>query len=348
MRLLRSLTFSCAALALASCGGKRLPAIDVYTLNSVPEEAGTRFTMITTEADMVSSANVTVDSSGMRAASVNYFDVSPDGRTIAFLSQKNEKQNIFLKSTQGGMASTQRTFRDVVWDPAFSSDGSRISFADTRNGRINVFEIGALQGAAVRQVTNFEQVSHQPSYSPAGSRLAFVQEEGQVVSSTSQRGVMGPSYMINRPYVWEVDLDKNSFTQITEGATPTFSPDGKRLAVTRNSKDHGNTEIWVIDMATGTETVIATSKEMGYIQPTWSPDGKRMVFAGSTGADRSRPRNWDIFVVNVDGTALTQLTFHPGHDLTPRFSPDGNAVYFMSQRGNARRLWNIWRMEFRV
>lgn len=349
MLLRQRIAFAAVSAILTACATvPPVPPVDVYTLNSVPEEAGTRFTMVTSEADLLISAAVKTDSTGMWADRINYFDVSPDGRTIAFLSRKNEKQNVFLKSTQGGMASTQRTFRESVWDPAFSSDGSRLAFADTRNNRVNVFEIGATQGSAVRQITNFELVSHQPSYSPAGSRLAFVQDERSIVSSTSQRGTQGPSYSVTRPYVWEVDLDRNAFTQLTEGSAPTYSPDGKRLAVTRNSKDHRNTEIWVIDLAGGSETVVATSSEMGYIQPSWSPDGKRLVFSGSTDADKTRPKNWDVFLVSVDGTGLTQLTFHPGHDIGPRFSPDGTSIYFMSQRGSAQRVWNIWRMDVRL
>jgi Tol biopolymer transport system component len=339
-------------LALASalgCASGR-PQVNLYSLNAVPEEGGTRFTMITTVEDLLSGPAVErTPAGGLRVPTNNYFNVAPDGKSIVFLSRKNDQQNLFVKSTQGGVASTQRTFRDEVWDPTFSSDGTRLAFVDTRNSRTNVFEVGAMQGSAIRQITNFEQVSHLPAYSPAGGKLAFVQIERSVATTTANRGTArqapGPNTEISRSYVWEVDLERNSFTQLAEGWQPAFSPDGKHLAVTRNSRDHGNSEIWVIDLASGTETVVATSKDQGYIQPSFSPDGKRLAFAGGTRADKTRPANWDVFVVDVDGSGLTQLTFHPGHDLMPRFDPYGSAVYFMSQRGSIEQPWNVWRME---
>jgi len=55
----------------------------------------------------------------------------------------------------------------------------------------------------------------------------------------------------------------------------------------------------------------------------------------------------DIFIVNIDGTGLTRLTFHPGRDMCPRWSPDGNSIYFLSQRGSQQGEYNIWRMDLK-
>jgi TolB protein len=318
-----------------------------YSMNTVPEEGGIRFTQITTATDLVSGPTVTrTGENGLSVSPVHWVDVSPDGQTIAFLARKNDKQNVFVKGTQGGVATTQRTFRDNVWDPRFSHDGQHLAFVDFRNNRWNVFFIHATQGSAIRQLTNFEQVSQLPAYSPAGGKLAFVQDERSSVGTRSSTGQPGSALTITRRYVWEVDLDRNSFTQLAEGWSPSYSPDGKKMAITRNSRDHGNSEIWVVDLASGTETVVATSKDQGYIDPSFSPDGKRIVFSGNTKAEGGKPANWDLFVVAVDGTAQTQLTFHPGHDMAPRFAPDGRSIYFLSQRGSETGDWNIWRMDF--
>lgn len=317
-----------------------------YSLNTVPEESGARFTQITTQVDQVKGPLVTrTGKNGLHVPMTKWFDVAPDGKTIAFLSKKNDKQNVFLKGTEGGVATTQRTFRENVWDPAISSDGSHIAFVDFRNNRWNVFEVNAQQGAAVRQITNFDQVSQLPTYSPAGHHLAFVQDEHSAVGTTGSNGQPGAMVNITRQYVWEVDLEKNAFTQLAEGHSPAFSPDGKKIAITRTSRDTQNSEIWVIDAVTGTESLVASSKDQGFVEPSFSPDGRKIVFAGSSMEDNARPANWDIYVVDVDGSNKTQLTFHPGHDLMPKFGPDGRSVYFLSQRGNNVGEWNVWRME---
>ncbi|MDB4874758.1 MAG: hypothetical protein JWM41_1204 [Gemmatimonadetes bacterium] len=318
-----------------------------YSMNTVPEESGARFAQITAQADQAMGPLVRrTGDNGLHVPSTRWFDLSPDGNVVAFLGKKNDKQNVFLKGTQGGVATTQRTFRDNVWDPAMSSDGQHVAFVDFRNNRWNVFEVNANQGAAVRQITNFDQLSQSPAYSPAGHKLVFVQDERSSVGTTGSNGRPGNPVGITRQYIWEVDLDKNSFTQLAEGYSPSFSPDGRKLAITRNSRDSGNTEIWVIDVESGTESLVAGAKDQGFIEPAFSPDGKRIAFAGGSMADNSRPANWDIFVVDADGGSKTQLTFHPGHDLAPRFGPDGKSIYFLSQRGNSLGEWNIWRMEF--
>ncbi|HEY4215783.1 MAG TPA: hypothetical protein VGM67_01525 [Gemmatimonadaceae bacterium] len=340
------------ALALIVCTIAASAAVDAcapsinYSLNAVPEESGARFAQITAQTDQVMGPVVRrTGQNGLHVPTTRWFDVSPDGNLIAFLAKKNDKQNVYLKGTQGGVATTQRTFREAVWDPAISSDGQHVAFVDLRNNRWNVFEVSANQGAAVREITNFEEVSQLPAYSPAGHKLVYVQDEHTTVGTTKLNGSPGNPVGVVREYIWEVDLDKNSFTQLTEGFSPAYSPDGKKLAITRNSHDTGNTEIWVVDVETGTESLVASAKDQGFIEPAFSPDGKRIAFAGSTMADNARPSNWDIYVVDADGGNKTQLTFHPGHDIAPRFGPDGKSIYFLSQRGNDRSEWNIWRME---
>jgi len=52
--------------------------------------------------------------------------------------------------------------------------------------------------------------------------------------------------------------------------------------------------------------------------PTWAPDGSKLVFA----------RAYHIYVVNANGTGVTQLTNGPDSDDTPAWSPDGTRIVF--------------------
>ena len=337
-----------ALVLLGACSTATLqPSID-YSMNSVPEEGGIRFTRITNEIDNVAPPPEIVYSEdyGLRYFVVKPFDVSPDGQEIAFLGRKNDKQNVFLRSTQGGVATTQRTFRETTWDPDFSPDGERIAFTDHRNNTFNIYEINAHSGSAIRQLTSTREVSRYPVYSPDGESIVFVQFEQSSATVTGSDGSVTTA-PITRYYVWEQELATNSFTQYSEGYAPAFSPDGTKLALSRNSRDHGNAEIWLLDLASGSETVIASSPDRGYSQPSFSPDGSRILFTGVTLQEEGRPNNFDVFVVNTDGGNLTQLTFHPGHDMIPQFAPSGEEIYFLSQRGTSDGDWNIWRMNVR-
>ena len=66
---------------------------------------------------------------------------------------------------------------------------------------------------------------------------------------------------------------------------------------------------------------------------TSCPDGERIIFCSNL-AD-GHGRNFDLFVINSDGTGLEQVTFNETFDGFPMFSPDGRHLVFASNRNNA-------------
>jgi Tol biopolymer transport system component len=75
--------------------------------------------------------------------------------------------------------------------------------------------------------------------------------------------------------------------------------------------------------------------------PAWSPDGQRIAFA----SDRTST-NMDIFVINTDGTGLTQLTSDQAMDNFPTWSPDGQYIAFTSNRDPSTPYGDIYIMRF--
>ena len=105
-------------------------------------------------------------------------------------------------------------------------------------------------------------------------------------------------------------------------------------------------EIWRVNFKTGVEEVILSQPGKSFSTPQLSPDGKWLLVTGSSRSEKEKIDNTDIFVVRTDGTQLTQLTYHPGNDLSPVWSPDGKSIFFLSQRGSAEKNYNVWRMDF--
>lgn len=76
-------------------------------------------------------------------------------------------------------------------------------------------------------------------------------------------------------------------------------------------------------------------------EPVVSPDGKKVAFTvRDTDYDANRGR-LDIYVENVDGSALTRLTSHPENDTDPEWSRDGAWIYFLSSRSGSSQVWRI-------
>ena len=55
-----------------------------------------------------------------------------------------------------------------------------------------------------------------------------------------------------------------------------------------------------------------------------------------------RDGNWEVYVINLDGSGLKQLTNNPANDGLPTWSPDGQHIAFASDRGGD---WAIWVMQ---
>lgn len=108
-------------------------------------------------------------------------------------------------------------------------------------------------------------------------------------------------------------------------ACPAYSADGRSIAWC------GPGGIWLMKQ-NGTDKRQRTS--FGFF-PDFSPDGGKIVFNGAP----SGSTNVDIWVVDIDGGNLTQLTTAPGPDRFAAWSPDGTKIVFQSSRTGIFQVW---------
>lgn len=144
-----------------------------------------------------------------------------------------------------------------------------------------------------------------------------------------------------------------------------FSPDSKRLVfVADDGKDprtkeeieneveivrpdqgegytgYGAAQIWIAELrepvASASATITRlTNDDVWYGDPQWSPDGKSIVVVANKSKDRESVRfsinkNFDLYLIDVASKKQTQLTTNPGPDVSPRFSPDGKQIAYLS------------------
>lgn len=75
--------------------------------------------------------------------------------------------------------------------------------------------------------------------------------------------------------------------------------------------------------------------------PALSPDEQRIVFTLRTTDLEANKGRTDLWIVDVDGENLRQLTTHPDADGSPQWSRDGKFIYFLSSRGGSSQVWRI-------
>ena len=76
-------------------------------------------------------------------------------------------------------------------------------------------------------------------------------------------------------------------------------------------------------------------------EPQVSPDGRRVVFTVSVLDQAANKRRSDLYLAGTDGSGLRRLTTHEAGDNSPRWSPDGRSVYFLSARSGSSQVWRI-------
>jgi TolB protein len=117
---------------------------------------------------------------------------------------------------------------------------------------------------------------------------------------------------------------------LAEGEYPAVGRDG-RLAF----EGWGATGRGLRTANTNVQDVIVVTTNDDDTAPALSPNGRQMAFMSR------RDGNWEIYVINVDGTDLTRITEELAEDGLPAWSPDGRAIAFASRRGGAWAIWAV-------
>ncbi len=299
-----------------------------YSVVSVPEESGIEFVRITADGDYVCMPQVKRTPKQINWLSNRILDVSIDGANIAYLSNRNNTRNIFIKSLGKQGSSIQRTNRTGILDFSYSPDGKNICFSEQKGKTNQIFLTSAVSGYVCRQITS-ANLDYSPVYSPDMKNVFFTRQEMNGVS------------------IWSYNLGDNFLSNYTTGMNPCPSGDKNIFYCTRINAE-GRGEIWKIDYEAGIEECVISDTERSFTSPILSPCGKWILFVGSSKILHGKFTylNTDIFVARTDGTNLYQITYHAADDLSPVWSKDGKYIYFISQRGSASGAANIWRMNF--
>ena len=217
-----------------------------------------------------------------------------------------------------------------------SAEG-KIAFASDREGNNEIYVINP-DGSGLARLTNHPGRDGAPAWSPDGQRIAFLtNRDGPDPQNCGRIGQPSCGWEI---YV--MNADGSSSTRLTNlGALVlsdlTWSPDGSRIAF--SFSPGGLINIYAMNVD-GSGLAQLTNAQLGAdVGPAWSP-GTEIAFYSLRDDG-----NQEIYVMDADGSNQTRLTYDSASDISPRWSPDGNQIAFVSgSRLNGNWDWDIYVM----
>ncbi|MDE6032807.1 MAG: PDZ domain-containing protein [Muribaculaceae bacterium] len=208
-----------------------------------------------------------------------------------------------------------------------SPDGELIAY--TRRGDIFV---SSVEFGTTKQITSTPWKESSPSWADGGRTLYFVSNRdgrNDIYRAEMTRSA-DPNMLYSTMLKEERVLPKSGDT---ERADALVSPDGTKIAFVQN-----RSELMVMDLTSKKVTKLAGAElnaERTGVQYTWSPDSKWILF---TCVPHHHSPYYDIALVNADGNTpeITYVTETGYFEEMPRFSPDGTAITWLSERYGMR------------
>ena len=289
---------------------------------------------------------------------------SPDGRKLAFVSQRDGNAEIYVMNADG--SAQENLTRQPANDshPNWSPDGRKLAFVSRRDGNAEIYVMNA-DGSGLRNVTRAPSDERDPAWSPDGRAITFVVQcvprrpcataygtylyvvnadgSGLRRLTTPPTQVLNPSWSADGKtirfgrYLVRVDGSGHSELPRNVPLAGTWSPDGRRIAVVRvahspaDARNPTKLGLWVVN-ADGSNARRMVGKATSG-DPAWSPDGRRIAFRrydGQLGFRSAGPS--DLFVVNADGSGLRRLTGHAANVRWFAWSPDGRTIAYLRNR----------------
>jgi dipeptidyl aminopeptidase/acylaminoacyl peptidase len=271
---------------------------------------------------------------------------SPDGKSIAFLSARDEgKTQVWLLNVHGGEAerltNTSQDVEDFVWSP-----DSRSLVLILRDPSPEELEAAsehkdkdAPRSASAAEHDAKDKKKAQKPW--VIDRLQFKRDEDGYLDR-------------RRTHLYLFDLAAKSLKQITSGdyddSEPAWSPDGKAIAFTSNRSNPDpdatyDSNIWVVasdNTDKGGHLTQVTTNPGSDTTPSWSPDGKWLAYVTQ--------RDPHLFDYATKHLAISPAAGGPAKVLTlsfdrmvtsPHFSPDGKFIYFIADDDGTQNLCRI-------
>ncbi len=258
---------------------------------------------------------------------------SPDSRSLVY----SMAGSLWLQKMDSNEAEQLSSGPGYDYQPDWSSDGRWIVYAKYDKSAVELWALD-LQNRQAHALTKEGAVNVEPRFSPDGKRIAFVSTtyngRFHIFAGRFDAGTLtGVERLTGET---RSALPRYYYSAFDHEISPAWSPDGTELLFVSNRGHlYGTGGFWRMKAQPGAE-----AREIHYEETTWkarpsfSPDGKRIVYASYLG------QAWhQLWVMPAQGGDPSPLSYGAFDNINPRWSPDGEKIAFISNRGGNTSLW---------
>jgi TolB protein len=284
-------------------------------------------------------------------AGEGYF--SPDGRRIIYQAEEKDTGNPFYQIFVQDLATgkRQRVSPGVGKTTCsfFRPDAKRIIFASSHEDPDAKMKQEAefkrreeAKGARQRYSWDFDPFIKIYDADPDGGNRKCLTPDAKVYTAEGSFSVDGKRIVYSAGNAGNVQLfimnaDGSNPRQLTTAANcynggPFFSPDGTKVVFRSDRKEKDRLQLYVINADGTGERALTDNDKWVYWAPYWYKDGKHLIYTAADHSDPTARPNYDLYWMAIDSGKTVRLTFAPGADVLPVFSPDCTKVMWTSSR----------------
>ncbi|MCP4974755.1 MAG: S9 family peptidase, partial [Maribacter sp.] len=241
--------------------------------------------------------------------------------TVTSYDLPNSKSNtdIYISNVNGSNKRQLTNDKSADFSPIWAKDDSGVYFVSYRNGSAQLYYL-PLSGGEVTQITDFEMGISSPKISPDGSKFIFIAQ-------------IFPELGVDQ------EKTKNLLDALNDGPVQAHLADSLFVRHWTEYSDGQYSHVVLFDLGNESYKDLTpgyynspTFSAGGSDDYNFSPDSKQVVFSSKRVSDPESSTNSDVWIVNVDGSNLQNLTEeNKAYDGFGKFSPDGKYVAYRTQ-----------------